>query len=65
MYGAAANDNVYQTITLYISGVLTKEQALEALHNVLNSVLENVTVISSAETEEKADNSALVMSLDV
>jgi len=65
IYGAVANDNVYQTITLYMSGVLTKEQALEALHNVLNSVLENVTVISSAETEEKADNSALVMSLDV
>ncbi len=31
IYGAVANDNVYQTITLYMSGILTKEQALEAL----------------------------------
>jgi len=31
IYGAVANDNVYQTITLYMTGVLTKEQTLEAL----------------------------------
>ncbi len=31
IYGPVANDNVYQTITLYITGVLTKEQTLEAL----------------------------------
>lgn len=31
IYGAVANDNVYQTITLYMAGVLSKEQALEAL----------------------------------
>lgn len=31
IYGAVANDNVYQTITLYMSGILTKEQALESL----------------------------------
>jgi len=31
IFGAVANDNVYQTITLYMAGVLSKEQALEAL----------------------------------
>lgn len=31
IYGAVANDNVYQTITLYMAGILTKEQTLEAL----------------------------------
>lgn len=31
IFGAVANDNVYQTITLYMSGILTKEQALESL----------------------------------
>ncbi len=35
--------------------MLNNEQ-LEALHNVLNTVFENVTVISTAETEEKANN---------
>ena len=31
IYGAVANDDVYRTITLYMSGVLTKGQALESL----------------------------------
>lgn len=31
IYGAVANDNVYRTITLYMTGVLNKEQALSAL----------------------------------
>ena len=29
--GAVANDDVYRTLQVYASGVLTKEQALEAL----------------------------------
>ncbi|GBR72456.1 protein DUF3990 [Candidatus Termititenax spirochaetophilus] len=31
VYGAVANDDVYQTFTLYASGAYTKEQTLEAL----------------------------------
>ncbi|MGN1333931.1 MAG: DUF3990 domain-containing protein [Anaerovoracaceae bacterium] len=31
IYGPVANDDVYTTFNLYASGVLTKEQALEAL----------------------------------
>ncbi len=31
IYGAVANDDVYTTITLYMSGVLSKEQTIEAL----------------------------------
>lgn len=31
IYGAVANDNVYRTITLYMTGVLDKKQTLEAL----------------------------------
>jgi hypothetical protein len=31
IYGAVANDDVYRTITLYMSGLLTKSQTLEAL----------------------------------
>jgi hypothetical protein len=31
IYGAVANDDVYRTITLYMTGVLTKSQTLEAL----------------------------------
>ncbi|MDO4291722.1 MAG: DUF3990 domain-containing protein [Eubacteriales bacterium] len=31
VYGAVADDDVYRTITLYMTGVLTKEQTLEAL----------------------------------
>lgn len=31
IYGAVANDDVYRTITLYMTGILGKEQALEAL----------------------------------
>ena len=31
IYGAVANDDVYRTLTLYMTGVLTKEQTLEAL----------------------------------
>ncbi|MBO5209530.1 MAG: DUF3990 domain-containing protein [Lachnospiraceae bacterium] len=31
IYGPVANDDVYTTFTLYASGVLTKEQTLEAL----------------------------------
>lgn len=31
IYGAVANDDVYRTITLYMTGVLSKSQALEAL----------------------------------
>jgi hypothetical protein len=31
IYGAVANDDVYRTITLYMTGVLTKPQTLEAL----------------------------------
>lgn len=31
IYGAVANDDVYRTITLYMTGVLTKEQTLQAL----------------------------------
>lgn len=31
VYGPVANDDVYTTFTLYISGVLTKEQTIEAL----------------------------------
>jgi hypothetical protein len=31
IYGAVANDDVYRTITLYMTGVLSKQQALEAL----------------------------------
>ena len=31
IYGAVANDNVYRTITLYMTGILDKKQALEAL----------------------------------
>ena len=31
IYGAVANDDVYRTITLYITGVLDKEQTLSAL----------------------------------
>ncbi|WP_275950812.1 DUF3990 domain-containing protein [Drancourtella massiliensis] len=29
--GAVANDDVYRTITLYMTGVLSKEQTLEGL----------------------------------
>ncbi|WP_279233654.1 MULTISPECIES: DUF3990 domain-containing protein [Oscillospiraceae] len=29
--GAVANDDVYRTITLYMTGVLSKEKTLEAL----------------------------------
>ena len=29
--GPVANDDVYTTVTLYLAGVLTKQQALEAL----------------------------------
>lgn len=31
VYGAVANDDVYQTIALYASGVLSRKQTLEAL----------------------------------
>ena len=31
IYGAVANDDVYRTLTLYMTGVLTKKQTLEAL----------------------------------
>lgn len=31
IFGAVANDDVYRTITLYMTGILTKEQTLEAL----------------------------------
>lgn len=31
IYGAVANDDVYRTITLYMTGVLDKEQTLNAL----------------------------------
>ena len=31
IYGAVANDDVYRTITLYMTGVLNKEQTLAAL----------------------------------
>lgn len=31
IYGAVANDSVYRTITLYMAGVLDKEQTLAAL----------------------------------
>lgn len=31
IYGAVANDDVYWTITLYMTGVLDKEQTLAAL----------------------------------
>ena len=31
IYGAVANDDVYRTITLYMTGVLDKEQTLSAL----------------------------------
>lgn len=31
IYGAVANDDVYRTITLYMTGVLGKEQTLSAL----------------------------------
>ena len=31
IYGSVANDDVYRTITLYITGVLDKEQTLTAL----------------------------------
>ena len=31
VYGPVADDDVYTTITLYLSGVLTKQQAMEAL----------------------------------
>lgn len=30
IYGAVANDDVYRTITLYMTGILDKKQALEA-----------------------------------
>lgn len=31
IYGSVANDDVYRTITLYMTGILSKEQTLEAL----------------------------------
>ena len=31
IYGPVANDDVYTTFTLYASGVLTREQTIEAL----------------------------------
>lgn len=31
IYGAVANDDVYRTITLYMTGILDKKQTLEAL----------------------------------
>lgn len=31
IYGPVANDDVYRTITLYLTGVLSKEQTIEAL----------------------------------
>ena len=31
VYGAVANDDVYRTIALYMTGILSKEQALAAL----------------------------------
>lgn len=31
IYGPIANDDVYRTITLYMTGILSKEQTLEAL----------------------------------
>ena len=31
VYGPVANDDVYRTLTLYMTGILTKEQTLESL----------------------------------
>ena len=31
VYGAVADDDVYRTLTLYMTGVLSKDQAIEAL----------------------------------
>ena len=31
VYGAVANDDVYRTVTLYMTGILSKEQTLESL----------------------------------
>lgn len=31
VYGPVANDDVYRTITLYMTGILSKTQTLEAL----------------------------------
>ena len=31
IYGPVANDDVYRTLTLYMTGILTREQTLEAL----------------------------------
>ena len=31
IYGPVANDDVYRTLTLYMTGILSKEQTLEAL----------------------------------
>ena len=31
VYGAVANDDVYRTVTLYMTGILSKKQTLEAL----------------------------------
>ena len=31
VYGAVANDDVYRSVTLYLTGVLTKEQTIAAL----------------------------------
>lgn len=31
VYGPVANDDVYRTLTLYMTGILSKEQTLEAL----------------------------------
>ena len=41
IYGAVANDDVYRVITLYMTGLLTKEQALEDLkiRNLFNQLV--------------------------
>lgn len=41
IYGAVANDSVYRTITLYMTGILDKEQTLAALkiRNLYNQLV--------------------------
>ncbi|MEI3206171.1 MAG: DUF3990 domain-containing protein [Lachnospiraceae bacterium] len=35
IYGAVANDDVYRTITLYMTGILTKDETLARLKKLI------------------------------
>lgn len=49
IYGAVANDNVYRTITLYMTGILDKKQALEALK--IKKIVQSISICNRNVTE--------------